>query len=347
MVKSKNSLNLKPKENTSKKIVYSRLHVDGILRKEKIQNIDTKDLKNKSLPSIETTKFIEKKVEKIPEVKAEIINEEVMKESEEGSSIDDNKRLFFKVAGVAGLGLAASALFPKGADAYVAGSTPTSNVVGLKDHLNTRIDPAQEGGNLATLAGKDFATQTTLSTLAGKDFATQTTLSTLAGKDFATQTTLSGIKSQTDNFTFTSGSLNVTGSTGSGASVVGIKDTTNTTINPATDETIMYLRRMVKLMESQATVDAFNRQRVAISEVYSTGASVALQTPRVTVANDSSIILAAGTNSIGYLATGTNSIGNIATVAAMTTLAGQNQQMYQDPARNAFANGIRQNLSWT
>jgi hypothetical protein len=358
MVKSKNSLNLKPKENTSKKSVYSHHQVDGIQRKQtvhtsggKISEAEVKDLKNKSLPSIETTKFTEKKIEKIPEVKAEIINEEVMKDSEEGSSVDDSKRLFFKMAGVAGLGLAASALFPKGADAYVAGSTPTSNVVGLKDSTNTRIDPAKEGGNLATLAGKDFATQTTLSTLAGKDFATQTTLSTLAGKDFATQTTLSGIKSQTDNFTFTSGSLNVTSGAGGTASVVGIKDTTNTTINPAQDETIMYLRRLVKLMESQGTVDQYTRQRVAISEVYGTGASVANQTPRVTVANDSSIILAAGTNVFGALATGTNSIGYLAAgtnaIGGITTLAGQNQQMYQDPARTAFAIGIRNNLLFT
>ena len=60
---------------------------------------------------------------------------------------------------------------------------------------------AQEtGGNLATIAGKDFATSakqdtgnTSLSTIAGKDFATSakqdtgnTSLATIAGKDFAT-----------------------------------------------------------------------------------------------------------------------------------------------------------------
>ena len=49
-----------------------------------------------------------------------------------------------KVAGVAGIGLAASALFPKSADAYIAGSTPASNVVGLKDKLNAKINPATE-----------------------------------------------------------------------------------------------------------------------------------------------------------------------------------------------------------
>ena len=39
---------------------------------------------------------------------------------------------------------AATVLFPKAVDAYVAGSTPTSNVVGLKDDSNTRINPATE-----------------------------------------------------------------------------------------------------------------------------------------------------------------------------------------------------------
>jgi hypothetical protein len=52
--------------------------------------------------------------------------------SEAPSGVDDKKRLFLKVASVAGLGIAASAIFPNSADAYVAGSTPTSNVVGLR-----------------------------------------------------------------------------------------------------------------------------------------------------------------------------------------------------------------------
>ncbi|MCU0912935.1 MAG: hypothetical protein MUC88_00055 [Planctomycetes bacterium] len=82
---------------------------------------------------------------------------------------------------------------------------------------------AQESGNLATLAGKDFSTQTTLAAVLAKlssDPATQTTLAailakldvalstraaesggnlaTLAGKDFATQTTLAAVLAQLD-----------------------------------------------------------------------------------------------------------------------------------------------------
>ena len=93
---------------TSKKVVYSRAssrpQVDGIFRKEKF------------------------------------VKEEVKLENK----IDNNKRTFLKVAGATGLGLAATVLFPKAVDAYVAGSTPTSNVVGLKDDSNTRINPATE-----------------------------------------------------------------------------------------------------------------------------------------------------------------------------------------------------------
>jgi len=70
------------------------------------------------------------------------------------NSVDDTKRLFLKAAGVAGLGLAATALFPKSADAYVAGSTPTSNVVGLKNAANTRINPATDEKLTSILTGQ-------------------------------------------------------------------------------------------------------------------------------------------------------------------------------------------------
>lgn len=66
----------------------------------------------------------------------------------------------------------------------------------------TIIDPATEGGNLATLAGKDFATETTLAAVKAKtdnipsDPAREGgNLATLTGKDFATQTTLAEIMS--------------------------------------------------------------------------------------------------------------------------------------------------------
>lgn len=120
---------------------------------------------------------------------------------------DDTRRTFLKVAGVAGAGLIASQLVPKQADALILGSTPSSSVVGVKDASNTRINPAKEDGNLATIktntdtlsasgAGGYIRQDSTatiaketggnLATLAGKDFATQTTLQTVA-KDVTVQ----------------------------------------------------------------------------------------------------------------------------------------------------------------
>ena len=57
---------------------------------------------------------------------------------------DFDKRSFLKVLGIAGLGIVATSLFPKKTDAYVVGSTPTSNVVGIKNSSNTRINPATD-----------------------------------------------------------------------------------------------------------------------------------------------------------------------------------------------------------
>lgn len=57
---------------------------------------------------------------------------------------DFDKRSFLKVLGIAGLGIVTTSLFPKKTDAYVVGSTPTSNVVGIKNSSNTRINPATD-----------------------------------------------------------------------------------------------------------------------------------------------------------------------------------------------------------
>jgi len=150
MVATKNSLNLQPINKlkiTPKKSVYSAKQVDGIVRKRKV--------------IIE-----EKKEEEISPIKNDnslnesIINENI-EEAEADTSVDDNKRLFLKIAGVAGLGLAASAFLPKGADAYVAGSTPTSNVVGLKNSTNARVNPATEETLGALISGQNVSKLTT------------------------------------------------------------------------------------------------------------------------------------------------------------------------------------------
>jgi len=43
-----------------------------------------------------------------------------------------------------------------------------------------------------------------------------------------------------------------------------VLDTTKTQVNPSTEESMMMLRRIVKLLESSGTIDGNQRQRVAV-----------------------------------------------------------------------------------
>jgi hypothetical protein len=215
---------------------------------------------------------------------------------------DESKRAFFRLAGLAGMGMLAATVLPKKAEAYVMGSAPATSIVGLKNAANTRINPATEGGNLATIAGKDFATQATLAQ----------------------------IKTATDQFQFDGTELRVVNSSGgAGASQVGILNTSNTQINPATEDSVVLLRRMVKLMESQATVDVANRQRITLD---AWGAGVLLGTgtsascPRVGLGTDSTV----GT---------VTSVTNVATIGSYAA-----QQMYGDVAHDVYANALRRHL---
>lgn len=67
---------------------------------------------------------------------------------------DANKRFFVKALGVAGLGLVASQLLPKKAEALVMGSTPSSSVVGVKNASNNRINPATDETLNSLIAGQ-------------------------------------------------------------------------------------------------------------------------------------------------------------------------------------------------
>lgn len=128
MTDKTNPSNSYSNEKSLNKINFSRATVDGIRKKKKFVPTENEVIENRDI---------------VPQTKVE------------DSGVDDNKRLFLKVAGVAGLGLAAGALFPKGAEAYVAGSTPTSNVVGVKDDTNTRINPATEETLSSLLTGQE------------------------------------------------------------------------------------------------------------------------------------------------------------------------------------------------
>lgn len=240
---------------------------------------------------------------------------------------DSKKRSFLKLAGVVGAGAVAATLIPRKAEALVFGSTPTSNTVGVKNSSNARINPATQETLDAVKTQTDLFTFDAGSNPANLKVniaAGATGLKNTGGTSInpATEDTLAAIKSKTDLLSFTGDSLKTAG--GSAASVVGLNDINSNQINPAADESVTYLRRIVKLMESQGTVDSANRQRVTIDSL-GTGTAV---TTTVPVSGTVTASVAAGTNAMG----------------SITAIDGQNRQMFQDFAKSAYATGIRQFL---
>jgi hypothetical protein len=246
--------------------------------------------------------------------------------------VDSSRRAFLKIASIAGVGVAASALFPKTAHAYVAGSTPTSNVVGSKDASNVRINPAKEDGNLATIktntdslvapGAGGYIRQDSTSTIAKETGGNLATIATnIPAKGQAVMAGSTPVVIASDQ-----AAIPVTGSISIDS--VGLKDAFDNRITPAQDDSIILLRRIVKLMESQAVVDSGNRQRITLDSI---GTNTAVTTT-VPVSGTVTATVAGAT-----LAAGSATIGSV-------LIAGQNQQMFQDVARNTYANGIRQNL---
>ncbi len=88
----------------------------------------------------------EKKPETVALSESTAMSTEIVSPPEEIKVVQENtkKRLFLKLLGVAGLGFVGTLVFPKRADAYVFGSTPSSNTVGVKNASNTRINPATD-----------------------------------------------------------------------------------------------------------------------------------------------------------------------------------------------------------
>jgi hypothetical protein len=105
-----------------------------------------------------------------------------------------------------------------------------------------------------------------------------------------------------------------------------LSDDKGEVVNPASDESNALLRRIVKLLESQAATDSAQRQRVTID---------AGTLPTVTT--------------VGTVAAVTT-VAGVTTVASVTNLAalnGWNQQMFADPARHAYNSGIRSALTFS
>jgi hypothetical protein len=99
-----------------------------------------------------------------------------------------------------------------------------------------------------------------------------------------------------------------------------------------TDNLLVLLSRIVKLLESNAVVDSAQRQRVNVDTAsYApftlTGAGTTAGVLRVTLPTDSTGILA-----------------GVTTVSNLTTVGGMDREQYINIARNAYANGIRSKL---
>jgi hypothetical protein len=103
-------------------------------------------------------------------------------------------------------------------------------------------------------------------------------------------------------------------------------DVDNNKINPATEESNVLLRRIVKLMESQAATDVAQRQRMVLDAI----------APSLTLGTVTAV-----TAITNPLPGGTNTIGNLG------TLNGWNQQMFADAARTAYNTGVRRWLSFS
>ncbi len=144
--------------------------------------------------------------------------------------IDNKKRNFLKTIGIAGISALVVSLIPKKASALVFGSSPAASHVGIKDSANTPIDPM--------------------------------------------------VKSQLPTELTTSGNLKASilggAANGVAGANVGLKNSSEQHINQVTNETvaalsqnesIVLLRRIVKQLESSATVDKSNRQRIVLDGV--------------------------------------------------------------------------------
>ncbi len=279
--------------------------------------------------------FSEVNVENAPApVMIQVSKERKSKKATEGvvtTNTDESKRLFLRLAGVAGLGMVAATVLPKKAEALMLGSSPQSTATGVKNAAGTRINPATEDTLALMKAQTDkltFDAGSNPANLKVNIAAGIVGVKNVGGTTVnpATEDTLALMKAQTDKLTF-DGGTNLLTSVGGTGNIVGLKDTTGTQLNPATDDSLVYLRRMVKLMESQGTVDVGNRQRVVVDAfgtgivtgVGNSGAGV----PRVTVSTDSAFS------------------------TTITSFLGAGDQAFQDVARNTYANGIRANLQFS
>lgn len=114
-----------------------------------------------------------------------------------------------------------------------------------------------------------------------------------------------------------------------------IADEKGTIVNPSTDEALVLLRRMVKLMEQQAAVDTAQRQRITLDAI-----TTALPNANPIPVSQSTAANLNATVSIAASQT-------LATVTNLVTLAGLDQRLYADWARTSYNSGIRSALTFS
>jgi len=109
-----------------------------------------------------------------------------------------------------------------------------------------------------------------------------------------------------------------------------ITDEKDVIVNPASEESTVLLRRITKLLESLATVDPQQRQRIALDTI-----AAGTTLPTVTTVT--------GVTTVSTVST----VTSVGTITNLTNLAGWNQQIFADPARTAYNSGIRSQLTFS
>ena len=241
------------------------------------------------------------------EVDAPIINESIITD-------DDRKRSFLKLAGIAGIGIVASQLLPKQAGAYVLGSTPTSNVVGVKNISNARVNPSTEDGNLLTVK----TNTTAFITPGAGGYVRQDSTGTIAKESGGN---LDAIKVNLDKLKFDAGNNLLTSSSGGG----GGANATDIGVS-VNDQSIWMLRKIITLLKPLGMTTGAQSNRLSID--------VNAITTLPTLANVTTVGTVTNVNTMATL-TNLSNIGNINAFSLM-----------KDSARNAYANSMRSKISF-
>jgi len=120
-----------------------------------------------------------------------------------------------------------------------------------------------------------------------------------------------------------------------------VLNTSGTQINPAQDESVVLLRKIVKLLESNAVVDSSQRQRIIAEQATAANLLCTATIASGTITSVSSATLAATSANIGQVV-----IGYGAQASAAANIIDSRYTLI-DQARNAYANGIRSKLVWS